>query len=347
VGKKAGWVLVLMAAVLLSQAYAEAETAKKKGFFSPDNWQIDLWGGWTSVNPRGLNSFPQYYEKTIPFLVLQSYQYNKQIFGNAYIYSASLDARNSFNKIAAGYPVGFAVRHHVGGRLDVSLGLSYMTRKASSFYHATITTGSIPPNAYGTWGADDIDVRDLTYDNLSISFRSWIPELGAHYRVFSRGALSAELSAAAGPVFASFTTVNHTFDKYTFRNGFWFGFENQLTGQGKGIGIALSGGGRVGLMFLSRLEVFAAAVYRFIKVPTLTGTGVYDTRYVDLESKPPLFTSAVQTGTWRSYPATYTRNWGRLTVDYPVISNNPSQYPNGVDINLSGVNLQFGISFRL
>jgi hypothetical protein len=347
VWKKVAWVLVLTAAVLLSAASAQDKPSRKKGFLSLDNWQIDLYGGWTSINPRSLNMFPEYYEKTIPFLNLESYQYNQQIFGSSYIYSASLDARNSFKKITTAYPLGFAIRYHVSSRLDLSLGLSYITRKAKSFYYATITTDSIPPNAYGTWGLDDIDVRDLAYDDISVSVKSWIPAAGIHYRVVSACVINGELEAAAGPAFAAFTQTYHLLDKFTFPNGYWAGNEVQGLGKGKGVGLALSGGGRLSLRLLSRFEVFAAAAYQFVSVPSLSGSFAYSRRYLDVESEPPLFTTTESTGTWRSYPATYSRNWGRLTVDYPVISNNPSQYPSGIDINLSGVRLQLGVSVRL
>jgi hypothetical protein len=347
VWKKVSWVLVLTAAVLLPAASAQDKPSGKKGFFSLDNWQIDLYGGWAAIDPGGLNIFPQYYEKTIPFLNLESYQYNKQIYGSNYIYSASLDARNSFKKITTASPIGFAIRYHISRRLDLSLGLSYITRKAKSFYHATITTGSIPPNAYGTWGLDDIDVRDLTYDDISVSVKSWIPAAGIHYRFFSAGFIHGELEAAAGPAFAAFTQAYHLFDKFTFPNSYWAGNEVQGLGKGKGVGIALSGGGRLSLGLLSRFEVFVAAAYQFVSVPTLTGSLMSSRRYLDVESVPPQFTTAESTGTWRSYPGTYSRNWGRLTVDYPVISNNPSQYPNGIDINLSGVSLRLGVSVRL
>jgi hypothetical protein len=346
VWKKVAGVLVLTAAVLLPAA-AQEGVQEKRGFLSPDNWQIDLYGGWTALNPRGLNMFPEYYEKTVPFLNLESYQYNKRAFGSDYSYSASLDARNSFKKITAAYPVGFAIRCHIGSRLDLSLGLSYITRKAKSFYHAQITTDSIPPNAYGTWGLDDIDVRDLTYDDIGVSVKSWIPAAGIHYRFFSAGFIHGELEAAAGPAFASFTQSYHLLDKFTFPNGYWAGNEIQGLGKGKGVGLALSGGGRLSLRLLSRFEVFAAAAYQFVSVPTLTGSFAYSRRYLDVESEPPQFTTAESTGTWRSYPATYSRNWGRLTVDYPVISNNPSQYPSGIGINLSGVSLRLGVSVRL
>jgi hypothetical protein len=350
VWKKVAGLVVLAAAALSLSSSAEEAAGKKRGFFSPDNWQIDVYGGWTSVDPRCLNMFPQYYEKTIPAFNLDPRQYDKQVFGANYAYSVALDANNAFREIRQTYPLGLAVRYHLGSRLDLSLGLGYMSRKAESFYQATIATDAVPPNGYGTWGADDIDVLDLTYDDIGVSVRCWLPTLGAHYLVFSRGRLDAELSATAGPVFASFKRTFHEFQKYSFPNGTWNGFEYQGRDEGKGLGISLSGGARLGLMLLSRVEVFADAGYQLVSVPTLTGTRQWNQRYLDSESSPPRFTTTEWTGTWRYQAVTYSRSWGTLVVDSTVLTPltaNALQYTKPFDISLSGVRLLVGLSFRL
>jgi hypothetical protein len=345
--KKFALAILLVTAALTLNSEAQDAARKKKGFFAPGNWQIDLRGGWAAFDPRCLNMFPQYYQKTIPFLTLDYYKYNKQVYGNNYSYTVSPDPKNAFREIANAWPVGVDIRYHVNSRLDVSLGLGYLSRKAKSFYHASISTGAVPPNGYGTWGLDDIDVRDLTYDDFSVSVRSWIPSLGVHYRALSSGVFSGELNGAAGLVFGSFEHTYHQLDRYTFPDGFWFAFENQVLSKGKGVGIALSGGCRLGLRLSSRFELFAGAAYELISVPTLTGSGMQGARYVDVESKPPLFTTTGQTGTWRFYSANFLRNWGLLSADNPVLAAQPSQVPERFDLNLSGLRLQFGISVRL
>jgi hypothetical protein len=338
---------LLFSCVLSLPLTAQTASEKRGGFFGADRWQIEFQGGWLSLSPRCLNMFPQYYQNTTSFLILDSYSYKKQVYGANYSYTVSLDPQNAFRGIKNAVPFGMTIRYRAHRRFDLSLGLSYLSRSAKSFYRASIDTKAIPPDSYGTWGLDDVDVRDLTYDDTSLSVRSWLPSVGIHYRLSSASAFDAEVFATVGAVFASFRHNYHEFDKYTFPDGFWFAWEYQGAYKGKGVGIGLSGGGRLGWKLSSRFELFATAGYSLISVPKLTGSSETGSRFVDVESEPPQFTHSEASGTWYFYSANYRRNWGSQVIDVPVITTQPPQYFEKFHLNLSGFRLQAGIAFQL
>jgi hypothetical protein len=345
--KKAVLFGLLAPAVFSLSSAAQSPGAKKNGVFGAGKWQIEFQGGWQAAHPRHLNMFPQYYQKTVSFLILDSYSYKKQVYGANYIYTVSPDSKNAFEEIKNAFPFGVNIRYHLSPRFDISLGLSYLSQKASSFYRVSIETLAIPPDSYGTWGLDDIDVRDLTYDETSISVRSWMPSAGIHYRLLSAGALSAEVYATAGPVFASIRHGYHSFDKFTFPDGFWFAWEYRNLYAGKGVGIGLSGGGRLGWNLSSRFELFATAGYSYSSIPKLTGSLEVNDRYVDVESEPPEFTHNETSGTWYFYSAGYRRNWGSQVIDVPAITTQPPQQSEKFQLHLSGLRLQAGIAIKL
>jgi hypothetical protein len=291
--------------------------------------------------------FPQYDQKTVSFLILGSYKYKQQIYGNKYSYTVSLDAKNAFRELKDVFPVGVNIRYHFSPRFDFSLGLGYLSGQATSFYHASIDTKAVPPDSYGTWGQDDVDVRDLTYDDTSISVRSWIPSVGVHYRILSPSIFNAELFATAGPVFASFKHSYHEFNKYTFPDGFWFAWEYQGLYKGIGVGIALTCGGRLGWKLASHLEMFATAGYALISVPKLTGSVETNHRFLDVEAKPPEFSRSESAGTWYVYSFYYQRDWGGQLIDNPFVTTQPSPYVDKFNLDLSGFRLQAGIAVRL
>jgi len=342
-------ILLVFSVTVLFFVYSEAQNATgKKGLFAAGKWQIEIQGGWSAVSPRCLNMFAQYYQKTTSFLTLDSYKYEQQKFGNKYSYSLSLDAKNAFRELKNAFPLGITLRYHVSRRFDFSFGLSYVSGKAQSFYHASIDTKTVPPDSYGTWGLDDVDVRDLTYDDTSTSVQSWIPSVGVHYRMLQSSIFNTELFAAAGPIFASFEHTYHEFDKYTFPDGFWFAWEDRGLYTGKGVGIALFCGGRLGWKLSSRFELFTTAGYALLSVPKVTGSMEMNSRFLDVEAKPPQFTRRESTGTWYYYPAYYGRDWGYLIIDRPMTADvPPSQYFENFEINLSGFRLQAGIAFKL
>jgi len=346
-GRKIALLAVSVTVMFFISLKSQNASSKKTGFFAAGNWQFEIQGGWSAINPRCLNSIPQYYKDTVYFQVLRSYIYKRQIYGSLYNYTFSFDSNNDFRKLKNVFPLGITIRYQVSRRLGVSLGLSYMSGQAKSFYHVSIDTKTIPPDSYGTWGNDDIDVRDLTYDDTSISMKSWIPTAGIHFDILSRSIFHSELFATAGPVFGSFKHRYHKFDKYTFPDGFWFGSEYRDSYKGRGVGIALSCGGRLGFELTSRFEIFAMAGYELISVPKLSGSAEKNRRYLDVESEPPQFTRNESEGTWYLESVWLFRTWGRQRVDLPNVTTHPSQPENKFHLNLSGFLLQAGIAFRL
>lgn len=313
------WVVGLI--VLLFNSYTFAEKNSKKKF------QVEIFGGYTTLNPEDLNSRPNTHEQGIKFWNDDYYAYSVK---NGYIRSFKKDQEGGFKTIENAIPFGFRCKYFLFKPFALSLGFKYLSSSAASHarYHYTAIENNGVESTYM------VDWKPLT-----IRAKGFVPLLGIHFEQNISKSVGFELYVTGGPLFSRCGfeidyETEETYNGNVFDHDDWYVDE-----RGKGTGYALDGGARLNIKIGENMGLFLEVGYAYQVVNKLSGPGYEDLNGVTNEWQ----------GDWGLKEYYYIRYWG--TIDLAIASNyweGADQYlwVRGFTLDLSGFQARIGVSYR-
>lgn len=311
---------VLCLIVLLFGAFNFAGEQGRKKF------QVELFGGYTAINPEDLNSRPNVHEQGIKFWNDDYYTFLET---NNYIQSFQKNQAGGFKTIADAIPFGMRFKYYLFKPLALSFGFKYLSRSASSYakYHYSALENNGVTSTYM------VDWKPLT-----VYAKGLVPLLGIHFEKEISRAVGLEVYVTGGPLFSrcGFDLEyerEETYDGSITGHSDWIVFE-----KGKGTGYAIDGGIRLNVKIGKRIGLFLEGGYAYQVVNKLSGPGYEDLDGVVTEWE----------GDWGLKEYYSARYWG--AIDTSIASNYWEEedkylWVRGFSLDLSGFQFRLGMSY--
>lgn len=295
-------------------------------------WRIEMYGGFSGVNPRDLNlraTFDDMYdtfygEDYFRYLVNQ---------GKIETFVKTNDGGKA-HLLRHSIPVGIRLRYGITDWFDLSFGFSYFTSARESSYKNQFEVFEIAgsPALY----SDEF----LSY---TLSARGYIPSIGIHLGKRITSFLRLEGFLTGGPLFAEcsyyldwnsgWPVVDSSGDFGDLREGF-------LEEKGNGTGLALQVGAKLDFDFAKQYGLYVEGGYAYQTVSEVSGPGIRS------------MTSHRETweGDWGIKQDVRIRPWGTAHFLWPSNGWNLAQgtwwRARDFELDLSGFQVRLGIYFR-
>lgn len=306
-------------------------SAQKNG--KREKIEIEIFGGYSFLNPDHLNLWSVYREGRADFYRTQQYDYNHSMNGDYYTYSGEAEGR--FKTIKGSFPFGARVKVNLNSSLAISLGMEYI--------HGEQRSRVISEYKFNTYYSGKYSLKETT-DPLEINFEGFVPAIGISYNFNNSPGFRFGGYLNLGVVFAS---TGMTFD-YHFRRetegGYFSESETIYQYTGKGTGLNMEVGVRMDVDISGPVGFFTEAGYSYRKVKKITGDGRY--KYAVKDSNSDGYSiENYWTGTWIITDGKTSREWGDWNYSYFY------PYPESPDsrrfiLDLSGFYLRIGISLK-
>jgi len=297
-----------------------------------NRFQVEFFGGFSSLNPADLNLRAQYEKEHREFI---HYRYiNRKNAGDITFYSR--DTEGEFEKIKNAIPLGFRFKYFLSNSIAISLGFNYISGEKTSHVTHRYT---IEENIYGHY------ILDFETSPFTLSAAGYIPAIGIH--ISRKLTHSAEIEGflTGGPLFARcsyyvdyqsapLSDEGVILDKYYWDVGV-------IEEKGKGTGLSLEGGVRMNLNIGKNFALFLEGGYAYQAAYKLSGPGYstlnYETRTWE--------------GVWGIKEAYKDDQWGTRYFQLPSSSWEAEKdylyYKIGnFKLDLSGFRMQIGIFYR-
>jgi len=296
--------------------------------FEYSRFSLELWGGYAVLNPTDLNLIVDY-DNRIQEFNYDSYLNSLQNTGSILSWTQMMEGERK--KINHSIPLGIRVKFDIWEFLAVSFNLEYYQDSRSEDLNFTYTRNE-------TFGEQYIE--EVAYSPYLISVRTFLPAVGIHFQPRITRLFKTEAYFTAGPLIAKCRYETNW--QYVWRvQGADYGYlvhqsENSLQEEGSGTGIGLEIGVRLSLPLIRRFEVFIEGGYAYQKVSTLTGSG-----HENLGGNLSFWQ-----GEWQVASETLTAPWGDIALDFPTNLRQAGETQSDFSLDLSGLRLRLGFSFR-
>ena len=302
--------------------------------------QVELFGGFSTLNPKDLNGRTEYDRLYEDFYTELRYSYYRGIHGNFVSYSGRVDGE--FNEIKQALPVGLRLKYKLNRALSVSLGFKYLSDKQDSQVTYEYDVRLVEPDAVQFYDEFTLFQENSPY---SVSVKAYVPMVGVHYRLGKIRFLNLEAFLAAGPLFARCEFMRRRYasslDSYDYQTE----VDSSLEMTGKGTGLALEAGLQVNLKLVGNIYLLVEGGYAYQTAWSITGPGSSETTTRD--SNMDGFTdSASWDGPWTMVEGYLENEWGRFPYAYPT-SQPRTGNAREFRLDLSGAQVRLGLSFRL
>jgi hypothetical protein len=305
-----------------------------------NKFQVELFGGFSTLTPKDLNGRMQYDRLYEDFYTELRYSYYRGIYGNFVSYSGRVDGE--FNEIKRALPVGLRLKFKLNQALSVSLGFKYLSDKQDSQVAYEYDVRLVAPDAVQFY--DEFTVFQEN-DPYSISVRAYVPMVGLHYRLGKIRFLNLEAYLAAGPLFARCEFRRHRYasslDSYDFQTE----VDSSLEMTGKGTGLALEAGLQVNVKLVKNVYLLVEGGYAYQMAWSITGPGSSETTTRD-SNMAGYTDSASWDGPWTMVEGSLANEWGQYPYAYPT-SQPRTGDAQEFRLDLSGAQVRLGLSFRL
>ncbi len=313
------------------EIYAEKQAGKEMVKKSGKGLQVELYGGFSTLNPGNLNLLAEADEKMRTFFYEDYYSYLQN---DGKLQTWNREELGEYRRIRSGNFLGFRLKYRMNESLAISLGFMSLSKTQDSrpnYLYSRI-------EYYGSVYADE-----RQYFIYSLSAQGYAPMVGVHLGKRISDVIGIEGYLALGPLFAACSYKTHWESRWLVR---WSGYnytlyrdEGMLEEQGKGIGIALDAGMRINLNMGKTLGLFLEAGYAYQSAANISGGGK-EVRGATLESWQ---------GEWAIKAENIQTPWGKLEIEFPT-----SYWPGGTEdqgvkdfrLDLSGFQLRAGVFFR-
>jgi hypothetical protein len=307
------------------------QSPEKKSRKIKERFQVELFGGFSTLNPADLNLRAQHDEEFIKFNYDDRYAFEKE-YGNIVSYTKEMEGK--FVRIKHAMPPGFRLKYFLNQSIAISLGFEYISRNKSSDIRIQYT---IVDSILGQY----IEEREIS--PFTLSTEGYIPSIGIHYEKKITPSIGIEGFLTGGPLFANcsyfldYRSTPIAGETPIIELAGW----GELEEKGKGTGVALNGGIRINVDLGRNFGVFLEGGYAFQVVNKLSGPGNHVYNYVTREWE----------GVWEIKEIFVERAWGNIYYQLP--SNywekeSEDKYYKIRDfkLDLSGFQIKIGISYR-
>jgi hypothetical protein len=324
-------VLIFLSFFALSPMHILADNPSYDQASSHKKFQIELYGGFTTLNPSDLNLFVSYDNGIQTF----SYDaYLDYLQTNTLIQSWTKSQDKERQKIKNAFPLGARLKYHLNRTIAVSLGIKYLTSKHESDIELQYTRTNFDNEQHR---------ESLAYSPYFLSTKAYVPLLGIHIMKKIKNALTIEGYLAGGPMFVECQYLSDWNYEWwiqgTHYNWLTFQSSGLLEKKGNGTGIALDLGGRLAYPLFKGLGIFLEGGYAYQKAKNISGDGreVRDDR------------SETWNGRWSIRRENISAPWGELVLDLPTNywpNDSNAGKPKDFELDLSGFQLRLGLSFQ-
>jgi hypothetical protein len=244
------------------------------GQFSPEpelgraegKWQVEVFGGFASLNPADLNMRADYDEMSRMFYYDDYLQHLKSQGLIASISKSNEGGRAQF--LRHSIPFGVRLRYRLAGWLALSLGLNRFSGDRNSSYK----------NTYHV--TDNDGLQSVYFEELSsyaLGSKGYVPSLGMHLGLSLIRNLRLEGYLAGGPLFAE-CRYALSYQSQGPPLGSGANMESPDNGvleeNGSGTGMSIELGARLDLRLKSRLGMFLEGGYAYQRVDSISGPGI-------------------------------------------------------------------------
>ena len=308
------------------------ESIPKPKMTSNGRWRIEMYGGFSGINPGDLNLRATFDDMYDHFYSEDYFQY--QVKQGEILSFTKTNEGGKARLLRHSIPVGMRLRYGVTDWFDISIGFSYFTSSRESSYKNTFEVFELEgsPALY----SDEF----LSY---TLSAKGYIPSLGIHLGEKITPFLRLEGFLTGGPLFAEcsyfldwssgWPVVDSSGDFGNLKEGF-------LEEKGSGTGLALKVGAKMDYDFSKHYGLFVEGGYAYQNVSDVSGPGIRS------------MTSHRETweGDWGIKQDIRERPWGTASFLWPsnawVVSQGTWWRARDFELNLSGFQVRLGIYFR-
>jgi len=282
-------------------------------------FQVELFGGWASMNAADLNLRPAY--DTQYLINLRDY------YSSYYPDIPQSSPEGDFKTVDSSLPFGLRVRYRLSPLISFSLGLKYSSKKQTSEVSAEFTASGRRPH-------------DLQYifTDYAISTKAWVPTLGVHLSFGGFRSWDFEYFLAGGPMFAGCRYLIISDQAYSRYGSVYRMYETDYDAEGKSTGVSLETGLRINIKVRGGLKAFCEGGYAYQKAKNLKGPG----NFVHYYYRDPNTKETSDNLYWEGY-------WGvKETEEFPPLPSNEwekdDERVREFTLDLSGAFIRFGLS---
>jgi hypothetical protein len=230
-----------------------------------DRWRIEIFGGFSRINPKDLNLRASYDDMFSTFYADDYFQYLANQGGIVSFVKTNEGGKANFLKHSI--PMGIRLRYGISHWLDLSLGFTYLTGVRGSSYKNTFEV--IPGEGPSILYADEF----LDY---TLSAKGYIPSIGIHLGKRITSSLRLEGFLIGGPLFAEcmyFMDWNSGWPVSDSSGDFGNLKEGFLEEKGRGTGVAFQAGAKLDFDFARHYGLFMEGAYAYQTVSGVSGPG--------------------------------------------------------------------------
>ncbi len=228
-------------------------------------WRIEMFGGFTAINPEDLNLRPQFDSLSAAFYNDDYFHYQKSR-GEIRSYVKSNQGGKP-KLLKHSLPAGIRVRYGITAWLDVSLGLTHFSNERESSFR----------DDYEVVGKDGlVSVYSEEFKNYRLAAEGFVPSMGIHLAKDLSPSLRMEAYFSGGPLFAecSYSMLYDTLWATPDLAGDLDRLhEGSLEEKGKGVGLSLQAGTKMDFRLAKHVGMFVEGGYAFQNAYKITGPG--------------------------------------------------------------------------
>jgi hypothetical protein len=322
-------VLALLSFTASSVLHAEKRDRK---------YMIEVYGGYSLLNPVDLNYRPQYDHTYEKFYTEDRYSYYHSQAGDFFTYTAQNEGE--YKEIKHALPMGVRFKIRLDRIFWFSVGLKYVARTENSNVTHRYDIHSVDPDGMLFFDESTILRENSPY---SLSVKGYLPTVGIHYTPSLNRLVNAEWYITAGIIFASCEFSRQRLYRETDNYGYWYESNRSYMIKGKGAELAFDAGARLNIKVNRSFYVFIDGSYAFQRVDNISGPG-YEELHIQDANDDGYTTRTEWEGTWAVIKSDLINEWGNEEYLFP-----SNQYGTRnlreFKLDLSGFQFRLGIAF--
>jgi hypothetical protein len=291
-------------------------------FTGTERFQIELYGGISSINSRDFNLFSKAEQQYNDIYFIERLRHYEGYFVN------------DFPEIREMIPLGLRVRYKTSEKFSFSLGVEGFSRKKEITYEGSF--------GYSSTTAENHTKR---YDPYRLGVSGYSVLGGVHYRLPVGSKTDIEAGAAAGWAKAKFDFISN-WSYATSYQGISVSYQSVdggvLEGDGSGSGFSAQVMLRLNRMLGRRIGFFVETGYTYCRMTSIEGSG--------RESRIGIPGEMTWEGAWGIKKEEIEVPWGNESVSVPTNywgAWTEAQRERDFVLDLSGFRLVLGVCFRL
>lgn len=320
-----------------SRGTASAQVLVEETYTQLKKFQVELFGGFLSMNPGDLNLRALGENQGTEFYQDQKYSW---WYNNGYIQFYGKELQGQIEPLKRAFPFGFRLKYRLTNTFSVSLGFKYISEEKVSHINNLYTIVENGGYQY-----------QYTYQKSPFTHNvtGYVPLLGIHFEKRVSRLLGIEGYFSGGPLFAN---CQYTLSQYEERPDSLtmledttnfipvIIFRNFLEERGKGTGYSMELGTRLNLYMGGSFNLFLESGYAFQRVLKIRGPGTNIENGVETNWE----------GKWAVKEIYQQYYWGDIYYQYPSNYWEEEEHRNyrlrDFRLDLSGFQLRIGISRR-